>query len=191
MILRVTTLIALSILATCGQAEPAWKHVRLRCGASVEMPTGWSVVRAEPWLVARSCGVSLSVRRSPGSYDRKLTIEVFRAAWADLCDLTGVCRDDEGTWQIVGRLGVKNEADIRDVSGRRILRGVSETGWYGEDGTSGYQGMAPVPVAIVGNEHEALAILVGDHDITEDEFDRIVASLIPRGPESPRHQARQ
>jgi hypothetical protein len=176
--MRVLPSILVALLALTSTAEgQRSRQITGRCGFTLAIPRSWSIKSAEPWQVQDSCAVELGTTRH-AKFVRMLTLELFSGREHDMCDKVMICRDDSGIWQISGRAGTTNRAEVLETPQWRELIGVSETGWYGDDGNSGYQGMAQVYVALLDDRNGRMAIFVASHDLgDEDAFKSVVASF--------------
>jgi len=143
----------------------------------MNIPSPWSIVKAKPWQVADSCSVEVvRKKRRTAKPERVLTLELFSATHEEICDKVMICQDENGEWQIAGRAGATNQADVKETPAWREIVGLSETGSYDEE--RGYQGMAQVYVALLDNRKGRMAIFVGSSDFAEEKlFNAIVSSF--------------
>jgi hypothetical protein len=162
-----------------------WSSVE--CGFEIQLPPGWLAAATESdyWVsVEKSCAVGLK----PNTWDQMaaesiyivpefaIYFEVFGGALTDACEKTFICKDENGTWWIAGRMGTRDRAEIITSSAWRGLRGVSETGRYLREG--GYAGPAKAFVALLENGDGRMALIVADNEMENDRvFDDIVRSF--------------
>ncbi len=167
----------LGLLACAGQRSPQGPAFAL------QPPAGWVSERVESPFFQSDLAIGLRPadwlsRRAETDLDvaeYAVYAVLYAATLETACEGYGICRDAVGQWSIAGRFGVLNPATELRINGRRVIRGLSETGEYDENG---HVGAATALVAMMDIGHGHVVEFVSDPQFTDEAtFDLIVASL--------------
>jgi hypothetical protein len=133
-------LVSLFIL-TPQKVSPTHLYQNKECSYSFEYPNGWQIVK-NPDYITKDCTVTLR----PVDYEKRmaeddvdlytLTVQVSEGSFLQVA---ADHFDFDGEWMILGRQGMRGEAQVSNVNGWLILRGLAEAGCFHEKG--GYAGL--------------------------------------------------
>jgi hypothetical protein len=132
------------------------KYQRTDCAYAFEYPQGWQVVKNDDYVEDR-CTTTIR----PTDYAKRMaegddvdlwtiTIVVSGRSFPSMAGENGF--DFNGKWIVLGRMGIKEEAQITNANGWLILRGVATVGCGSAKG--GYAGLCEEPRVIAKRQDD-------------------------------------
>jgi len=143
------------------QAVPTQAYRNSQCSYSFEYPRDWQLVK-DP-TTTYNCATTLR----PSDYEKRMaeldvdvftiTVQASGQSFQEAAEDNGF--EFNGKWEVLGRMGMRSQAQVSSSRGWLILRGIASVGCFSEKG--GYSGLCDEYRVVAKRKDDQILVITG------------------------------